>query len=102
MATGARGAARPEAAGAASLTADARIERRVEHVDGEVDEDEAERDDQDAALHEGKVAGPENPPPYPGAPPPPPKRVPPAPGPPGGGPPAGGGFYRAGGGAPGV
>src|ERR1043166_5790793 len=57
MTTGARGAARPEATGAASLTADARVEHGVEHVDGEIDENEAERDDQDAALHERKVAG---------------------------------------------
>src|SRR5439155_12387818 len=50
-------AIREAAAGATSLTTNLRVERRVEHVDGEIDEHEAERDDEDAALYEREVAG---------------------------------------------
>src|SRR5205823_8631955 len=50
--TSTRAARRP-----ASLIADPRIEVRVEHVDGEVDHDERQRDDEHRALHQRDVAG---------------------------------------------
>src|ERR1700675_3825135 len=38
------------------LILDARVEVGVKKIDGQVDQHERQRDDEDAALHEGKIA----------------------------------------------